>query len=252
MSGSPSPFPRRPETRPPLPDYAHPPLVQVLLAVQFDEDVFLNPERQQAFERALGPTWERQEPPKSQPSDHSWRTQLRDQRIELSHKWLRYAWDGQGGDLYPHYPLVREGFVGVWNAWCTAVSPSMRTTGWSVTYINEIPQGTVWTTLADCSFFRWVCAIPAIDGLPAPQGVQHGWQFPLEQFDAKLSVHLLKAPPWMSKAPQRLQLLLTSSGSVRDPDDTFLAGFDYGREVIVRTFRQLMTPAANDYWGLKS
>jgi hypothetical protein len=51
--------------------------------------------------------------------------------------------------------------------------------------------------------------------------------------------------------PRNLWLRLTCDGGIPNPDDTFLAGFDYGREVIVRTFRQLMQPAANEFWGLK-
>uniref|UniRef100_A0A7C2NWG7 Uncharacterized protein n=1 Tax=Schlesneria paludicola TaxID=360056 RepID=A0A7C2NWG7_9PLAN len=252
MSGSPSPFPRRPETRPPLPDYAHPPLVQVVLAVRFDETASFPPERQQTFEQALGPTWELQDRPRSVTTYRGWRTKIGDQAIVLADNRLSYSWDGQGGDLYPHYPLVREGFVGVWNAWCTAVNPAPKTVGWSVTYFNRIPQGTVWTTLADCSFFRWLCPIPATDGLAAPRGMHHAWQFPLEKFAATLTVQLETPPLADANPPDSLRLLLTCEGSLSDPDDTFLAGFDYGREVIVRTFRQLMTPAANDYWGLKS
>ncbi|HUQ70303.1 MAG TPA: hypothetical protein VM165_12305 [Planctomycetaceae bacterium] len=249
---TPSSWQRRPNAGAKLPDYAHPPLVQVRLGVQFDDHVDFTSERQCAFEQELGPTWQQLNHSESS-STRYWSTRLGDQGIVFSGNSLSYSWDGHAGDLYPHYPLVREGFVGVWNAWCKAVSPMTRTIGWRVTYINRITQGTVWSTLADCSFFRWLAPLP--DSLPTPTALQALWRFPLERFDATLTVELdttLTVEGEGTDPPRNLYLTLRCTGGIPDPDDTFLAGFDYGREVIVRTFRQLMQPAANEFWGLKA
>jgi hypothetical protein len=249
MSGSTSPFPRRPEPRAPLPDYDHPPLVQVSLSVMFDEGPLAAETRLQAFERELGPTWRADR--RSQHSLGEWQTRLGDQRVIVDPGQLDYVWDGRAGDLYPHYPLVREGFVGVWNAWCAGATSAPRVVEWSLQYLNRIPQGTVWTSLADCSFCRWLSPLPSLDGLPAPTRLNAAWEFPLESFQALLSVALRSGATDPAEPPGELWLSLGCTGAMENSEDTFLAGLDYGREAIVRTFRQLMTPAANAYWGLK-
>lgn len=244
---------RRPSPGSKLPDYAHPPLVQVSLGVGFGVHNTISEAHLAAFERELGATWTVPEGPRGAITRGRWETRLRDQRIHVMDRGLTYTWDGHSGDLYPHYPLVREGFVGVWNAWCAGADTTPAVSGWSVDYKNRIPQGTVWTTLADCSFLRWLCPLTSIEGLKEPTFIEHCWEFPLDRFAAVLAVTLETSDEHeATDEPPNLWLQLSVSGKLPTPDDTFLAGFDFGREVIVRTFRQLMQPAANEFWGLKA
>jgi hypothetical protein len=249
----PQPWQRRPAATAKLPDYAHPPLVQVTLGVGFGPGVTHSERPLREFEQELGPTWRRPDRPQTAPVRGAWETRIQDQRIVVTDRSLTYVWDGLSGDLYPHYPLVREGFVGVWNAWCATGASLATVSEWRVGYDNRIPRGTVWTTLADCSFMKWLSPLTSIESLKEPNFIKHSWQFPLDRFDAALSVALESSDEVESPdEPPNLWLRLTASGRLPDPDDTFLAGFDYGREVIVRTFRQLMQPAANEFWGLKA
>lgn len=234
-----------------LPDYDHPPLVQVELAVQFEDPVLLDAEQQRRWEQELGPAWVRSEASDGQAGFDGWTTRVQDQRVGLVGPQFLYQWDGQTGDRYPHYPLVREGFAAVWNAWCTAIGPARPLAAWKVNYLNRIPKGTVWTSLADCSFLRLLAPLPSLDGLSAPRATHHDWMFSLDRFAATLTVSL-EAQVDPSSETDTLWLHLQSEGRLTEPDETFLAGFDYGREVIVRTFRQLMQPAANEFWGLKA
>jgi hypothetical protein len=244
---------RRPSSAGKLPDYAHPPLVQVSLGVGFGVNNRHADAHLAGFDRELGATWKVPDGDCGALIRGRWETRLQDQRIHVTDRGLTYTWDGHAGDLYPHYPLVREGFAGVWNAWCAASASVPAISGWSVSYENRIPRGTVWTTLADCSFLKWLSPVASLEGLREPNFLEHWWQFPLDRFDAALSVTLETSdelePP---DEPPNLWLRLDVSGQLPTADDTFLAGFDYGREVIVRTFRQLMQPAANEFWGLKA
>ncbi|MDZ4684532.1 MAG: hypothetical protein SH850_05535 [Planctomycetaceae bacterium] len=243
----PQPWQRRPNAGAKLPDYAHPPLVRVKLRVGFSPQP-LNPDSEASFQGKLGPDWQLQKRSTDDVTAIVWTTRLGDQQITLLEYGLDYRWNGQAGELYPHYPLVREGFVSVWNAWCDAIASTPAVAKWSVEYVNQIPQGTVWTSLADCSFLRWMTPLPVIEGLSAPEGIGARWRFPLNRFDARLNVNLDSDV----EVRNSLKLSLHCYGGIPHPDDTFLAGFDYGREVIVRTFRQLMQPAANEFWGLKA
>jgi hypothetical protein len=231
-----------------FPDYAHPPLVFVVLEVRFAHHSLTDDQRAR-FEQLLGPAWQ----PSGPTPREGWQTNIGDQGLRFGGHFLRYWWNGLTGDMYPHYPLVRDGFVEIWNAWCQAVEMP-EPLGWKIQYVNRIAQQTVWQSLADCSFCRWLSPLPAIEGLPQPENVSFDWRFPLDRYGAKLQVLLGSNGPVSqgNDEPPALWLDLRCQGRLSDPDNTFLAGFDYGREVIVRTFRQLMQPAANEFWGLKS
>jgi hypothetical protein len=177
---------------------------------------------------------------------------LGEQRLDVSSEGFEYAWDGRQGDVYPHYEAVRDGFVvplDAFHDWLASTGTAApMVCGWKVAYLNCMPQGTVWTDLADCTFFRLLAPVPT--GSPRLERCEGHWLFALDRYDATLACDL-KTTAGTARDPRTcLWLRLTCSGAPPSGDGAALEGLDYGRETIVRTFRQLMAPAANAYWEL--
>jgi hypothetical protein len=244
-----------------LPHYAHPPLVEVLLGVRWAFEGTLDDAAVRALHERLGPAWEplRPTPPTHSALPQSWtphtavfQSVLGEQRLELSADGLEYTWDGRQGDLYPHYETVRDAFVvalDAWHDWLAVTgTPAPTLCGWKVTYLNSLPQGTVWNQLSDPAFFRLLAPVPA--GLPPLERCAAQWTFGLDRHEAQL-VCDLKTTAGTARDPRTcLWLRLSCQGAADDEEPSLLEGLDYGRAAIVRTFRQLMSPAANTYWEL--
>lgn len=244
-----------------LPHYGHPPLVEVSLSLRWSYSAAIDEPTRQALLDRLGAAWQLSCPaePTHSALPQSWNQQpvrylsvLGEQRLDVSEEGFEYTWDGRQGELYPHYESVRDGFVVALDAWSDALAslgkPSPVHCGWKASYLNRIPQGTVWNSLNDCGFLRLLSPLPA--GLPRLERCEGHWQFALDRDDAVLTCDL-KTTAGNARDPRAcLWLRLSCTGGLDGQDSSVLEGLDYGRQTIVGTFRQLMSPAANAYWEL--
>jgi hypothetical protein len=244
-----------------LPHYEHPPLVEVRLGARWLFDARVEHAVVGALVERLGPSWEYSSPvppviEKLPPSGSSpaatFHSVLRDQRLEIGSEGLSFTWDGRNGNIYPHYESVRDGFVMALDAWHDALTTLgvdlPVVTGWHLAYLNCMPRGTVWNSMADCSFLRLLAPLPA--GLPKLERCEARWDFALDRCDARLTCDLRTTTGSLRDPQPCLWLRLSCQGGVTSDSGSLLEGLDFGREVIVNTFRQLMSPAANAYWQL--
>ncbi len=222
----------------PLPNYQHPPLVGVRLSVWSRTPV---PVDTATLLEQLGPTWRAT-------ADSSIESILGDQRINRTDQRLDYQWDGAHGDVYPHYETVRDGFVQALVAWRTAASTgeTFAPAEWEVEYRNRIPQGTVWQSPRDLGFCRLLTSaaeLPLVDRL---QDFQVAWVYQPEADGPTLTCRA-----WLDATGTVVWVTLTCRGlcgAGETADDEWLSGFDTARRLIVATFKDLMSPAANAYW----
>jgi hypothetical protein len=249
----------RPQTR--LPHYGHPPLVEVSLGLRWSMAGALDDRLRHALLDRLGPAWQLSPPAESTHSalSQSWnqpgtrfQSVLGEQRLDVNAEGFEYTWDGRQGELYPHYETVRDGFVVTLDAWCDCVTASGAAaptySSWKATYLNRIPQGTVWNSFTDCAFLRLLAPLPS--GLPRLERLEGHWQFGLDRDDAVMSCDL-KTTAGTTRDPRAcLWLRLSCTGGIDGQDSSVLEGLDYGRHTIVGTFRQMMSPAANAFWEL--
>ena len=271
-----------------MPDYANPPVVETVLGVQFDRlplknahlgafwktldaslwptvmDAPLLPSQHERFDATA---WERAVRLQLT-EDPAGRAQIRNadanRMIQLQKNRLHLNWLGTQGDTYPRYDSVRTEFVTVLNQFAEFVSQEklgeFRPNQWEVTYVNQIPQGTVWTTPADWGFFRPLGTMPTIEGVIEGESFAGEWHFVMPDKRGRLHInwqHGKEAERDRPEASERkvIRLTLTARGSlaeVGDAGDRILEGLDLGRATIVRSFRSLMSEDANRYWGLKT
>lgn len=230
-----------------LPSYAHPPLVQVRMSIGVAEPLSFPPA---VLTEQLGPAWITKSvtPP-------TYQSLLGDQQFAFTAQGIDLLWDGRLGDPYPHYESLRDAFLLAFDAWCHAAEMSALTpTTWQVAYRNRFPRGTVWQSLDDLRF----CTLLATT-VNAPRsgqllGIDHFWTYRIEEPATVLSSHV-----WLESAlpgdtdEDAIWLELSCEGSVTAGTETeWLADLDAARRLIVATFHDLMSPAANAYWGLTS
>lgn len=267
----------------PFPDYENPPVVETILGVQFESlpgfrnahlgafwktldiqewpDVFDAPPLQPQFERFTeSARWAPIGAHLTVTQDPSTRLQIKnidgDRMIQVQNGRLHFNWLGQAGNPYPRYDRVREGFLWGLQRFMEFVLQEkigdFRPNQWEVTYLNHIPKGSVWNTPNDWGFFRPLGPVPSLQGLIQGESFSGGWHFVIPEQRGRLHVqwqHGRKSDPGEQEI---IVLTLTSRGPLAGTDHAqqrILNGLDLGRETIVRSFANLMSKAANDYWG---
>lgn len=257
----PSPAPVRSGFRISGPDepsaiYAHPPLVESWLSVEFPENTPSFVSNAEIIRKALGPEW-LGPLPKSSESAVAGSVQLTnvmgDRALRLTAHGFAFGWLGYGGERYPRYESVRDGFVAVLDAVRSLTDDPDDTlvpSQWSVRYANRIPQGTVWSTPDDWGFFS-LWQPQSLKGLGIePAGAQARWQLPLEAERGMLNVEFRHDPGDSPETVDCVWINLLTEGPVEAGDTGLFDGLDYGREVIVRAFNELVSPAAKSFWGV--
>lgn len=270
----------------PLPDYDKPPVIEVILGVQFERLAGLKNAHLGAFWKSLGPDWPTvaDAPPLPHQferfiesakwgnlgaqlmltSDVAARLQIKsrqgDQMVQVQNGRFHFNWLGQTGDEYPRYEKVREGFAWAFRHFMeflhTENLGGLKPNQWEVTYLNHIPQGTVWNTPRDWSFFRPLAGLPTMAEIIQGESFGGEWHFLIGEKLGRLHVnwqHGVKSEP---NGTEMVVLTFTARGALENVEPNVLpavvTGLDLGRETIVRSFEKLMSNEANKYWGLKN
>jgi len=274
----------------PFPDYANPPVVETVLGVQFDRLPKLKNGHLGAFWGTLNqaewptigdaPLLASQFEQFSNASrwaraiqlqftqDPSCRIQIKNadanRMIQLQNSRLHFNWIKAEGGEYPRYGAVRREFVSVLEQFTSFVTSvqlgEFRPNQWEVTYVNQIPAGTVWGSPADWGFFSPLAGLPTLNGLIEGESFGGEWHFVIPNQRGRLHVNWQHGKAATGKdgelaGEDSIRLNLTARGPIQPNEpggDELLAGLDLGHETIVRTFSCLMSESANRYWGLKN
>ncbi len=271
-----------------LPDYENPPVAETVLGVQFDR----LPKLKNAHLGGFWKTLDKEEWPNVQDvpvlathferfnkstgwapgtqlqftQDPSSRLQIKsrigDRMIQLQNNRLHFNWLGEA-ESYPRYDKVREELEHVLRGFITYIhnedAGDFRPNQWEVTYVNHIPQGTVWNTPCDWSFFKPLAGLSTADGHMEFEGFSGTWDFVIPDQKGRLHVqwqHGLKSTSSEAEKPT-VRLMFTARGPLQatDGDDSILQaitdGLDLGHQTIVSSFKELMSDDANQYWGLR-
>lgn len=235
-------------------DYAHPPVVEAWLSVEFEESLSLV-DKTSSIQSALGPEWLgawKTTFAGSKPGGLELTNVMGDLALRVTSRGFAFGWLGYSGERYPRYEAVRDGFVTVLDAVRSVLGRTGRFNRWAVRYVNRIPQGTVWNTPGDWGFFS-LWDMPSVKGLGIePISARADWQFPLEAERGILDVEFRHQPQETPDAPEYLWISLQVGGAMVDDEISLFDGFDYGREVIVRSFNELVSPAAKSFWGVSN
>lgn len=240
-------------------EFAHPPLIEAWLGVEFDSVANLNEIDARTWRDHLGLEWqgswqligpaERHAPGQTQ-IEKQLRNVMNDRAIRFSPQGFSFGWLGYDGNIYPRYETIRDGFVATLDAVTAAVPQIGAPKRTIVSYLNRIPRGTTWNTAKDWTFFRlWMAnPLPKL-GVELNQFAGR-WQFPLEHRNGHLAVEFTHEPSSeATNSPESLWLRI-SCCTESQTEESLFDGLDHGREMIVRAFDELVTSDAKDFWGV--
>lgn len=265
-----------------LPDFSDPPVVETVLSVQFDRlsslrtahfGLYWNeirgrfPVTEERVE--LSSVMERPpgQPPvgigiqfealQSPPVPRFWfANESGTELIQLQRDRYIKNWRKTGeGAMYPRYERVKDGFERDFSAFQDFVTRhrlgKIRVNQCEVTYVNHIVAGQGWNSHSDIGkvFNTWRQPETVYPGPAEELMFQAG--FPMRDkngaFVGRLHATVQSVMRLADGVPM-FRLDLTARGLIGD-DTTF---FDLGREWIVRSFKELTTPAMHTIWGLRS
>ncbi len=173
--------------------------------------------------------------------------------IQVQNGWLVANWTKKGDTEYPGFTGVKNLFddamqqfaVFLKNRNLGGIKPNL----WEVTYIDHIPAGTVWNTLADVPQI-----FPGLFGNGrctngTNEGVDATWAWRLSPNPGRLRLSVQSART--SLEPQRDILLVRSvaRGPLgADNDGALDDALNLGRSSVVDTFMGLTSDQAKRYW----
>ena len=240
-------------------EYAHPPLIEVWLGVEFASPTGFDEIPATDWRERLGPEWPadwqqigpaERHSSESVHTEHQLRNVMGDRAIRFCRDGFRFGWLGHDGSMYPRYEAIRDGFVATLDAVRDVMPKLGLPTRWSISYVNRIPQGTVWSSPADWTFFRLWQPNPLNKLKIEADGFVGRWQFPLEAERGTIDIELTHEPTFSGETdPEFLWLRITTSGPTESHESSLFDGLDYGRETIVRAFGELITSDAKQFWG---
>jgi uncharacterized protein (TIGR04255 family) len=265
-----------------LPDFSNPPVVETVLSAQFERlssartahfgvywnevrDRFPNLEERSeippAMERfpdvlasGVGIQFEALEAP---PAPRLWFVNdsgtevIQVQKDRFIKNWRRIGVENR----YPRYENVKEGFERDFSGFRDFVSRNalgtVRVNQCEVTYINHIVAGEGWQAHDDISNVFTVWTQPTATYPGPAQDVMFHARFPIIDQNGSFAGRLratLQSATRLSDGVPMFALDLTARGQIGEGTEFF----DLGREMIVRSFKELTTPAMHKIWGMRS
>lgn len=269
----------------PLPDYGHPPVVETVLGVQFDRLPKFTNGHLGAFWSSLNqsewptvadapflqPQYERFTPEaKWAQGVHIQLTPMPPCRLQITNRSgdkmmqvqngrFHFNWLGKSGANYPRYEAVRDGFLASLEDFVAFASRAavgeFAPNQWEITYINQIPKGTVWHTPEQWGFFQPLQHSGGINKLVQFESFDGEWHYVIPGQLGRL--HMKWQHGQRTDAGDNAEIVhltLTARGplSKKPGTDEIVRGLGIGRETIVRAFRELMSDEANRQWELKN
>jgi uncharacterized protein (TIGR04255 family) len=265
-----------------LPSFERPPVVETVLGVQFRPLQKLSNAHLGAFWKHLGAEWPTivDAPPLEPTSEifgdaEVWfpprvglhlmsvpavRLQIRnaadDAMIQVQNGRFHYNWLGRGRIEYTRYRMIRPQFDAKLLAFRRFLSDEgvgeLLPEQWEITYVNQLPKGTVWNSPAD-----WAGLFPGLPGIwRHPSAVRleslgGEWHFEIEPQRGRLHIAIAHARAPAPDRSELLRLILTARGPASD-DRSLSEGLELGRKGIVMTFKEATSVQAHAYWGLQN
>lgn len=267
-----------------LADFAKPPVTEVVLGGQFNPLAGFTNGHLGAFWRSLEGNWPKTDDAPALPPEferfgkeqqmvqlglvrlsltNTPASRLRiwnadeDRMVQIQNGRLHFNWLGGHGREYVRYPTIKREFAAVFDQFRAFVAREglrdLRLNQWEITYVNQIPRGTVWSGPGDWSrvFASSVCLPHKLHGA-AMESFGGEWHYEIEPQRGRLHVQLehgWQDPPGVPERKELLIFKLTARGPVSERVEASLEeGLDLGHSTIVTAFRDVAAKEAREFW----
>lgn len=171
--------------------------------------------------------------------------------LQVQNGRLHLNWLG-GGD-YPRYKVVKPEFDELVSKFQSFLAEhqlgELVPNQWEITYVNHVPAGTLWGSPAD-----WGTVFPGLGSatpeasMVVPDAFKANLRYEIPPHRGRLHIEVDHARSKTTNK-DRIVVKLTARGPIRSEDGLSLdAGLDLGHECIVRTFAEVSSKEAHDYW----
>ena len=179
-----------------------------------------------------------------------------DRMLQVQQTRFHYNWKRRD-QSYPSFHGVRTEFDKQFSRFRDFLAASAQgelcPNQWELTYVDSIPRGELWQTVAD-----WQRVLPGLLSGPPPieelcaESASGEWTFEITPRRGRLHVAVRQA-----RIPDTNETVLlvqtTARGPIgRDATEDLAAGLALGHSVAVRTFFRITSAEAHAHWGLKS
>ena len=262
-----------------LPEFDAPPVVETAMGVQFEQLPGLSYAHVGWYWRDhLGEDWttvkhagrlndqfERFGPEKQwtvpgiklQPGTESDRIQIArkgdDRLIQVQDTRFVYNWR-KGTKEYPSYRKLLPEFQQRFGEFAGFIGNEklgeLSLNQWELTYVNHIPKGPLWETVADWPKLFPGLYVPA-QGVPGQQleGLSGEWRMVLGEEEGRLHVSIQHGRVGSAEGPEAVIFQQTARGPIRKQESADpRIGFEVGHKAIVQSFVAMTSEAAHEHW----
>jgi uncharacterized protein (TIGR04255 family) len=179
-----------------------------------------------------------------------------DKMIQIQNGRLGYNWLGAAGRDYPRYSVMRAEFLGVLNSFQKFANEKIKTDivpdQWEITYVNHVPQGSLWGDLRDIERVFQRPPLPLVHPEDMKlDSINFGWSCEIVPKRGRLHVQIQHGTqPEAAGKKELFVLTLTARGPITEQKMDPCAGLDLGHATILRAFWDLTTEFAHEYWGI--
>lgn len=146
------------------------------------------------------------------------KNQQNDRMIQIQKNRFHFNWIKVGETDYPRYENVLAGLISTFERFIAYIAErdlgEIRPNQWEVTYINHIPQGTLWNNPSEWGFFNPLSGIPSIPEVIEGESFGGQWHFVIPEKRGRLHIawqHGLNPQP----TGEVIRLNLTASRAVQ-------------------------------------
>jgi uncharacterized protein (TIGR04255 family) len=258
-----------------------PPVVEVVVGVQFNSLPRLSAGHLGAFWRELASEWPNVEDAPALPPQFEHfgdegalpffaglhlqlmqkpelrlqaRNQTGDRMVQIQNGRLHYNWLGHGNAEYPSYEKVKREFDKTVALFATFLRQKalgeFEPNQWELTYIDHIPKETLWQGPDDWPriFRAWDATPVRVPGI-AMESFEAEWHYEIQPNVGRL--HIKMARGRTAKQQDVLVINTTARGPVRigDAEATLDHGLELGHQAVRTVFASLTSESAHQYWG---
>lgn len=176
-----------------------------------------------------------------------------DRMIQLQNSRFILNWRSKDNQEYPDFEKLLSEHEDYFSKFCkfakSAGLNDINLNQWEVTYVNHIPNGTLWSTFADWTNLFPGLSLPNIDAYrDRIDALNTSWAINLGNNAGRLHIKLGHAKKTSSPSDQIAVLELTCRGPI-DSNHSYQKGIELGHESIVQTFTEITSAAGHTEWG---
>ena len=185
---------------------------------------------------------------------------LKNRMVQIQNGRLHYNWLGHEQGEYPEYENILPEYFKILDNFLSFLEEEQlgdfQSNQWEITYVNDIPKGTVWDKPEDWNdLFPKMVMLKARSNLTEIESFVGEWNYEIKPKQGRLHVNLKHGK---REDKEIIVMTLTARGPIQHSEDRegqkqrLDEGLKIGHDSIVFAFKELTSDSAHKYWKLRT